>query len=164
LVEVDQLCTSIPQLEEGVAARRAIGVAVAKLFELALLAEAYGAAGRNDEGLQVVAEALEFADRTGEGFYLPEIHRLKGELLLRQGEPGAVFEAVACFRRALDIARRQQARALELRGATSLARLWLERGERQQALELLAPVYNWFTEGFDTPDLKNAKATLEALM
>lgn len=160
LVEDGRLDTGIPQLEEAVAARKAIGVAAARLFELALLAEVYGIANRNDEGLQMLAEALDFADRTGESFYLPEIHRLKGDLLLRHG---ATETAAVCFQQGLEAARRQQAKSLELRAATSLANLWRHQGKRAEAHDLLAPIYGGFTEGFDTVDLKEAKALLDQL-
>jgi class 3 adenylate cyclase/tetratricopeptide (TPR) repeat protein/ABC-type transport system involved in cytochrome c biogenesis ATPase subunit len=152
--------TGIPKLEESTAARKAIGVAAARMYELALLAEAYGTAGRIDEGLQALAEAVEFANRTAEGFHLPEVHRINGELRLRRG---ASEEAAVCFGQALDVARRQQARSLELRAATNLARLWADLGERQKARDLLAPIYDWYTEGFDTADLKDAKALLDEL-
>jgi predicted ATPase len=160
LAEGELLEDGISQIEEGIAARKAIGVAVGRLFELTLLAEAYGIASRNEEGLGVLAEALDFADRTGEGFYLPEIYRLKGQLLLHES---AAEEAASCFGQGLESARRQQAKSLELRAATSLARLWAHQGQRTQAHDLLAPVYGWFTEGFDTADLKDAKALLDEL-
>src|SRR5262249_40818263 len=107
-------------------------------------------------------EALTFAETTGERWYEPELYRLKGELLLQQSA-GNQSEAEACFHKALDIARTQQAKCFELRTATSLARLWQQQGKRQEAHDLLAPVYHWFTEGFDTLDFKDAKALLEAL-
>ena len=97
-----------------------------------------------------------------ERWWEAEVHRLRGVLLLRQpGTPQA--EAEAWLQRALDVARRQEAKSLELRAATSLARLWQQQGKRQEAQDLLAPVYGWFTEGFDTADLQEAKALLEAL-
>ena len=99
---------------------------------------------------------------TGERGYESELYRLKGELLLQQSSDNQA-EAEACFHHALDIARSQQAKSFELRTATSLARLWQQQGKRQEAHDLLAPVYNWFTEGFDTADLKDAKALLEEL-
>ncbi|HLB78720.1 MAG TPA: hypothetical protein VJO72_16945, partial [Candidatus Dormibacteraeota bacterium] len=127
-----------------------------------LLAEAYGRAGQAEAGLAMLAEALEAVDKYGERFYEAELHRLKGELLLQQS---AEFqgEAEACFHQALDVARRQQAKSLELRAAMSLARLWQRQGKRDAARELLAEVYGWFTEGFDTVDVQEAKALLEAL-
>ena len=163
LVEAGQLEHAIPQIEEGIAARKAIGVGAVRLLELALLAEAYGEADRIEEGLSVLAEALDFANRTREGFYLPEIYRLRGELLLRQDKPGAEGKAASYFHQGLDIARRQRAKSLELRAATSLARLWREHEKISEAFELLAPIYGGFTEGFDTPDLRDAKALLDEL-
>ena len=163
LVEEGRFEDGMPQFEEAVAERKAIGVKAAAVFELALLAEAYGAANRVDEGLSVLATALEFADRTGEGLHLPEIRRLKGELLLRQDRLGSADGAANCFLQALDAARGQQAKSLELRAASSLARLWRDQGKTAEARDLLAPIYGWFTEGFDTPDLKDAKALLDEL-
>jgi predicted ATPase len=129
---------------------------------LAPLAEAYGQAGQVDEGLQVLAEALIYVEQSGECWWEAELHRLKGELLLLQSSDNRA-EAAASFQQALAIAQRQQAKSWELRAATSLARLWQRQGKRAEAYELLAPVYGWFTEGFDTADLQEAKALLEAL-
>jgi predicted ATPase len=109
-----------------------------------------------------VAEALAVAHRTGERRDEAEISRVKGELLLRQAIANAP-EAEACFQQALALAHRQQAKSWELRAALSLARLWQHQDKRTEARELLAPVYGWFTEGFDTADLQEAKALLEAL-
>ena len=115
-----------------------------------------------EAGLTVLTEALSLADTTGVRWYEPELYRLKGELLLQQhGDNQA--EAESCFHHALTIARHHQAKSFELRTATSLARLWQQQGKRQEAYDLLAPVYGWFTEGFDTADLQEAKALLEAL-
>src|SRR5262249_40983137 len=101
-------------------------------------------------------------DASGRGDLLAETHRLQGELLLAQAGTGAP-EAEACFQQALAIARRQQAKSLELRAAMSLTRLWQQQGNRTAARALLAPIYGWFTEGFDTADLQDAKALLEEL-
>jgi len=117
-------------------------------------------AGQRDEGLRLVTEALE-RTQSGERSWEAELYRLKGELLLSQASPPE--EAEACFQQALDVARRQEAKSLELRTAMSLARLWQRRGKRPEAYALLAPVYGWFTEGFDTADLQEAKALLEEL-
>lgn len=163
MVQEGRLDVGVSQLKQSVTSRKAIGVAVARLLELALLAESYGAAHQNDEEMQALNEALEFADRTGEGFYLPEIHRLKGELLLRQDDPKPNEEATNCFQRALSVARHQQTKSLELRAATSLARLWRNQGMIAEARDLLSPAYNWFTEGFETLDLQDAKALLDEL-
>jgi len=103
------------------------------------------------------------AATTGEGWWQAELYRLKGELLVQEGGMHAVREAEECVRLALTVARRQQAKSLELRAAMSLARLWQQQGQRTEAYELLAPIYGWFTEGFDTADLQEAKALLEEL-
>jgi predicted ATPase len=127
-----------------------------------LLAEAAGHAGQVAEGLRLVAEALAAFEASGRGDMLAEAYRLQGELLLRQGSPEAA-QAAACFEQALGIARRQQARSWELRAAMSLSRLWQRQGKRAAALQLLAPVYGWFTEGFDTADVQEARALLDEL-
>jgi predicted ATPase len=114
------------------------------------------------EGLHVLAEALAVMDTIEERYYEAELYRLKGALLLmHSAEQDA--EAEACFHQALDVARRQQAKSLELRAAISLSRLWQQQGEWDEARELLTPIYGWFTEGFDTADLQEAKALLKAL-
>ena len=123
---------------------------------------AYAHVAQIEEGLILLVEALAVAHDTGERRWEAELHRLKGELLLQQAISGEQ-EAEACFLQALDIARRQQAKSLELRAAMSLARLWQHQGKRDAARTLLAPVYGWFTEGFDTADLQEAKALVEAL-
>jgi predicted ATPase len=127
-----------------------------------VLGEASGKVGQIEEGLRVVAEALALENRSGEGQGSAELYRLKGELLLTLSSEHHA-EAETCFRQALEAARRQQAKSLELRGALSLSRLWQRQGERDEARALLAPIYGWFTEGFDTADLLEAKALLEAL-
>jgi predicted ATPase len=109
-------------------------------------------------------QALAAAHQSGEACYEAELYRLKGELLLTQESTRQKWlEAEACFQQALEVARRQQAKSLELRAAMSLARLWQSQGKRDKARELLEPVYSWFTEGFDTADLKDAKVLLAAL-
>ena len=115
-----------------------------------------------EAGLVLLAEALTVVDKTGERWYEPEMYRLKGTLLLQQSSDNHT-DAEACFLHALDIARSQQVKSFELRAATSLARLWQQQGKRAAAHELLAPIYGWFTEGFDTADLQEAKALLDAL-
>ena len=131
-------------------------------YFLSLLAAAYGHAGQPYAGLEVLAEAHALVEQSGERWSQAELHRLQGELLLRQAVPDAT-QAAACFQQALAIARRQQAKSWELRAATSLSRLWQQQGKRQEAHDLLAPVYYWFTEGFDTADLKDAKVLLDEL-
>ena len=110
----------------------------------------------------VLADALKHAETTGERWCEAEIYRLKGELLLQQNSHNQA-QAETCFTQAISIAQNQQAKSWELRSVTSLAHLWQRQGKRQEAHDLLAPVYNWFTEGFDTADLKDAKALLDAL-
>jgi predicted ATPase len=110
----------------------------------------------------VLVEALEMTDNTGERHWEAELHRRKGELLLMQQGQKAE-EAEECFRQALDIARRQQAKSLEVRAATSLSRLWQLQGKQEEAHQFLAEIYGWFTEGFGTADLKEAKVLLEEL-
>ena len=152
----------IAQIQQGMAAWRATGAEALRPYYLALLAEASGKRGQVDEGLHLLAEALAVANDTGECRWDAELHRLKGELLLaRSAEPHA--EAETCLRQALNIAHGQQAKSYELRAAMSLARLWQQQGKRTEAYTLLAPIYGWFTEGFDTADLHEAKALLEEL-
>ena len=150
----------ISEIREGLAAWQAVGAEFSRTHFWTLLAQAHGQAGQGEEGLQVVGEALEIAIGTGEGFYEAELHRMKGQLTLQAGNPQ---EATQCFHKAIEIACQQAAKSWELRAATSLARLWRGQGKITEAHDLLAPVYNWFIEGFDTADLKDAKAMLEEL-
>ena len=152
----------IAQMHQGLAAIRAMGQRQSLSIWSALLAEAYGRIGQAEEGLRLLAEALAHVDHTGVRVYEAEVYRLKGELLQHQTVPD-VHQAEACFQQALAIARRQQAKSWELRTATSLSRLWQQQGKRDEARALLAPIYGWFTEGFDTADLQEAKALLEEL-
>jgi TOMM system kinase/cyclase fusion protein len=152
----------IAQLTQGLSAYRATGAEHTRSYWLALLAEAHNVIRQPEAGLTALAEALTLVDSSGERFYEAELHRLKGELLLQQNLDNQV-EAESCFHHALAIARNQQAKSWELRAATSLARLWQQQGKRQEAHGLLAPVYGWFTEGFDTADLQEAQALLDAL-
>jgi predicted ATPase len=124
---------------------------------IALLAGAYEIAGQIEEGAARLDQALQLVERTGERWFAAELDRQRGRLLLRQGLREAAEEL---YRKALGIAREQEAKLWELRAAASLARLWLGQGRRVAARDLLAPVYGWFTEGFDTPDLIEAKALL----
>jgi predicted ATPase len=127
-----------------------------------LLAEASDHLGHPADGLRALAEAHTLVEQQEERHWETEVARLRGVVLLRQ--PGtSQAEAEACFQRALDVARHQEAKALELRAAMSLTRLWQQQGKRDEARGLLAPVYGWFTEGFDTADLQEAKALLDAL-
>ena len=129
---------------------------------LDLLAEAYHKAGLSDQGLAAVGKLLELVEQTGENVALSGAHAMRGDLLIAASE-GDEAEAEACFRQALDVARSQGARRVELVAATSLARLWQRQGKRKEARELLAPIYEWFTEGFDTRALKEARALLDEL-
>src|SRR5262249_15117153 len=129
---------------------------------LASLADGQRAAGRYADALGAVESGLAVATATGQHFWDAGLHQLKGELLL-DTDPADAAEAEALFRRALDIARAQEAKSFELRAATSLARLLRDQGKRAEARALLAPIYGWFTEGFDTGDLVEARALLEEL-
>jgi predicted ATPase len=157
-----QSAAGLTQMRQGLAAYQATGSVVGMSGYLAQLAEACGQVGQVDEGMHLLAEALALVDTTGERHTEAELHRLYGELLLRQAVPDAP-QAEACFQQALAIARRQQAKWWELRAAMSLSRLWQQQGKWDEARQLLAPIYGWFTEGFDTADLPDARALLEAL-
>jgi predicted ATPase len=166
----------IAQLHEGVTAYRATGAEVFLAGWLALLTEAYGKVGQTKEGLRVVDEALTLVEKKGEHVYEAELYRLKGTLTLpsnvqrlkskaTKGPESGVrrlgSDAEECFWKAIEVARRQQAKSLELRAAMSLARLWQHQVKKEEARKLLAEVYSWFTEGFDTADLQEAKALLD---
>jgi predicted ATPase len=148
-------------MRQGLATKQAEGE-IGRPRELAQMAEAYGRSGQPEAGLPLLDEALAWLDKHGEDFAAAEVYRIQGEILLQQAVPDAL-QAEACFQQALAVARRQQSKSLELRAAMSLARLWHQQGKRQEARELLAPVYGWFTEGFDTADLQEARALLEEL-
>jgi predicted ATPase len=166
LAEQGQGKDGIAQIRQGLAAWRETEAKLTEPYFLTLLAEAYGKGEQVAEGLSVVAEALAAVDKTGERVYEAELYRLKGELTLRsrvQGPKSKVEEAEECFLKAIEIACKQQAKSLELRAVTSLSRLWQQQGKRAEAHELLAEIYNWFTEGFDTVDLQEAKALLDQL-
>ena len=192
LVQQGQGETGIGQIHKGLAAYRTTGAELWRPYFLCLLAEAYGNVGQTEEGLTVLAEALEAVHKTGERYYEAELYRLKGELQLAQGSteqgagskeqrvkskeqgtkietdprplaPDPQGEAEACFLKAIAIAQKQQAKSLELRATISLARLWQSQGKRAEAHQMLAEIYNWFTEGFDTKDLQEARTLLEEL-
>jgi adenylate cyclase len=160
LVRSSDRDTGLAQLRQGIAAYRVTGAELHLTALLALLAEAYGQAGYASEGRAELDEALAYMARSDECYYAAELYRLKGELLLALSD-AAYYEAATCFQQALTIARRQQARSWELRAAISLSRLWQQQGKCQEAHALLAPLYGWFTEGFDTADLQDAGALLE---
>jgi predicted ATPase len=147
-------------LRSGTAASRAAGAELWVPSHFALLAAASEIAGEMEEALAFIDDALGLVEGTGGPWLGAELNRCKGQLLLRQGQSEA---AEALYRKALSIAREQEAKLWELRAATSLARAWGDQGRRSEARDLLAPVYGWFSEGFDTPDLKEAKALLDAL-
>ena len=152
----------VEQIRQGLAVWRATGADLVLPWFLALLAEACGRAGAAEEGLTAVAEALTAVHTKANRAYEAELYRLKGELLVTLS-PGNIAEAESCFQQALNIARRQEAKSWELRSAMSLARLWQQQGKHAAAYALLAPIYGWFTEGFDTADLQGAKALLAEL-
>jgi len=184
LAEQGQREERISQIRQGLATHEAIGAGLFRSYFLVLLAEAYGKAGQAEEGLATLAEALTVVDKSGERFYEAELYRLKGTLTLqsqaslrqvktsqdksedtdpRPLTPDPQGEAEACFLKAIDIAQKQEAKSLELRATMSLARLWQQQGKQREDHKMLSEIYNWFTEGFDTKDLQEAKALLEAL-
>jgi class 3 adenylate cyclase/predicted ATPase len=162
LAHQGQAQEGIEQINQGLTAYRATGGEVGRPWFLMLFAEAHGTIGQPEAGLTALTEALTLVDTTGERWYESELYRLKGELLLKQNSDNQA-EAENCFQQAIAIAQKQSAKSWELRATTSLARLWQQQGKRQEAYDLLAPVYHWFTEGFDTADLKDAKTLLHEL-
>jgi len=159
-VKNGDVTNGISLLSSGSAAYRATGAEAWTPYQNALLARAYEIAGQAEKASALLEDALQIVERTGARWYEAELNRHKGQLLLRQGDTEPAEEL---YRKALRIAVEQKAKLWELRAATSLARLWGEQGRRTVARDLLAPVYGWFTEGFDTADLKNAKAVLHEL-
>jgi predicted ATPase len=181
LAKQGQTEEGIKHLAHGAAGWRSQGSDLWRPYWLALLVEAYTVAGRTAEAMAALSEAMNIAERTGETFYLAELYRLKGEIVQHLFQPSkeessacsvshpqlstsaVSADAEGCFRRAIEVARHQQAKSLELRATTSLARLLAKQGRRDEARRMLAEIYNWFTEGFDTADLKDAKARLDQL-
>jgi predicted ATPase len=159
-VMLGQFQEGIAQIREGMMVEQTIGVRLYWPGILGTLAEAQAEAGQPEEGLATLDEALALVEQTGERHWEAELHRLRAELLLTQGEDAA---AEASFQEALQVARDQSAKSWELRATTSLARLWQEQGRIHEARQMLAEIYGWFTEGFDTPDLKEAEALLGEL-
>jgi class 3 adenylate cyclase/predicted ATPase len=157
-----QVEDGIAQMGQGLAAWQATGAELLLPYHLSLLAETHGRTGQAEEGFSVLTKALSLVERHEERWWEAEIHRLRGELYLKQATPD-MPQAEACFQQALTVARRQQAKSLELRAAMSLSRLWQQQGKRDAAHELLAPLYSWFTEGFDTADLQEATTLLAEL-
>jgi predicted ATPase len=155
---------SVTQLRRALDSCTDLGMREFEPYLKAALAEALVAAGETATGLEVLEDAMLLAQESGVGFWNAELLRLKGESLARLSLDRGHEQVEACYREALAVAQRQQARSLELRAATSLARLWRDQGRHQDARDLLAPVYGWFTEGLDTPDLKEAKTLLADLL
>ena len=160
LAMLGQIQEGMAQMREGMAVDQSLGVRLDLSGTLGSLAEAQASAGQAEAGLSTLAEAVAFVEKTGERYYEAEIYRLQGELLLMQGDEA---EAEASFHKAIEVARRQQAKSWELRATVSLCRLWQEQGRMDEARQMLAEIYGWFTEGFDSPDLQEAKALLEDL-
>jgi class 3 adenylate cyclase/predicted ATPase len=154
--------TAAEEFQQGLHSYRETGARMMLPYFLVLLSEVHMQRREHETALGCLQEAERLIGITGTRFYATELHRLKGDLLLQQSSDNAA-EAETCFHQALDVARNQQAKSLELRAATSLARLWQQQGKRTAAHDLLAPVYGWFTEGFDTADLQEAQALLAAL-
>jgi predicted ATPase len=152
----------IAQMRQGLADYQAISVNLSRSYLLALLAEIYGDTGQPAEGLTLLAEAMSLVEKGELRHYEAELYRLRGELLLMQGE--SQEEVEASFQQAIKVACQQEAKSLELRAAMSLSRLLQQQGKAQEARQMLAEIYDWFTEGFNTSDLKEAKALLEKLM
>jgi class 3 adenylate cyclase/predicted ATPase len=158
----DHAPEGLAELSRGLDAFRATGAEFLRPHQLALLAEACQHHGRDEEGLTALADALVLVDKTDERWWEAEVHRLNGESLWRQANPNAV-KVELCFQKALGVARHQEAKSLELRATVSLSRLWQRLGRRAEAYDLLARIYGWFPEGFDIPDLQEAKALLGEL-
>jgi predicted ATPase len=158
-----RVAEGIARLQQGLAGWRALGSVLALPIGIGLLADAYVQGRQTKAALTAVAEALEIVEATGEGSFAAELHRLKGAALLCADPLGTANEAESCFRCAIAVAQKQEARSFELRAAVSLGRLWQRQGKREAARALLADSYHWFTEGFDTVDLQEAKALLAEL-
>ena len=150
----------IAQIRTGLAAWNAVGAHLLDTQWLGFTAEAHVQSGQFDDAVTALDRAAEIGAATGDCHYQAELYRLRGVVLAETGE---ATEAASWLQRAIDTARSQQAKSLELRAATNLAKLWADHDERRKAHDLLAPIYGWFTEGFDTADLKDAKALLEEL-
>jgi predicted ATPase len=159
-VKNGDVAEGIALLRSGLIAYSATGAELQMPYFVALLARACEIVGQIEEAATLLDDALQIAERTGERWVAAELNRHKGQLLLRQGHSEAAEEL---YRKALSIAQEQEAKLWELRAAASLARLWQDQGRRTEAYALLAPVYDWFTEGFGTPDLKDAKSLLDEL-
>jgi predicted ATPase len=153
---------AVTMITSGIAAFRATGAKVFESLYLSKLAETYAELTQFESAWRCIGEAAQLIETTKETWFEAEVHRVAGQIALKLPDPDPA-KAQACFERALTVARQQQAKSWELRAAMSMARLWRDQGKVQQARELLAPVYGWFTEGFDTRDLKEAKALLDEM-
>jgi predicted ATPase len=162
LSEDGSVSEGIHRIRHGLAALQATGNEIQRAYSLGLLANGYKQLGQISEGLTVLDDALTAVDKTGGRWAEAELHLIKGELLMRQAA-SRPQQAEICFNQGFVVARGQSAKSLELRAAMSLSRLWQNQGKRAEARQLLTEVYGWFTEGFDTVDLKNAKALLDEL-
>ena len=160
LADGGRALTGIARMEDGLGKYRATGAGLFVPYFLAVLGATHGAAGEGAAGQRRLAEALDAGRASGERWFEAELHRLKGELSLAGGD---LVTAEACFLSAIAVAREQSARLWELRATTSLARFRADRGKRAEASNLLVPIYGWFTEGFASPDLRDAKALLDEL-
>jgi predicted ATPase len=158
-----QVEKGIAHMRRGITAWEATGTQAGRSLHRGLLSQAYGRSGQAERGLIVVDESLALMEQKDVRCREAEHLRIKGELLLLRGEAHAEVEAEACYHKAIEVARRQQARSWELQAAMSLCRLWQRQGKREEARQLLAGIYGWFTEGFDMPDLKDAGELLEEL-
>src|SRR5262249_19838907 len=154
---------AVEQIRLGLAAHQATGTELLRPQFMALLTEALIAARRPEEGLPILEEALASANKSGDRYYEAELYRLKGELLLPEPARAGPADAAACFQQAIEIARKQKAKSLELRAATSLARMYLTQDRAEQGRDILAQIYSKFSEGLDTLDLRQAKALLDQL-
>ena len=158
MMQEDQPGEASRIMTAALAERQDRGTLFLQPFYLGLLAQAHLMDAKENEALSTLTDATECADRSGECWFNAELARLRGEVLVSLGQHD---EAEACFHTAIRTARSFEIKGFELRAATSLARLWAEKGERSQARDLLQPVHDWFTEGFDTVDFKHAKTVLE---
>jgi predicted ATPase len=161
LAQEGQVMEGVSLVQRGVAKLDALGTAFHRCHYLGILAGLYAQLRDGTAGLDTIEHAYDQARRTEEHLWLADLHRIEGELWAASGASDTEVEA--CFAEALALAQQQGAKSFELRAATSLARLWREQGRREEARALLAPVYGWFTEGFDTPDLRAANALLADL-
>ena len=153
-------------MRQGLAAYRAMGSELARSHFLSFLVEGYAKAGQIEEGFAILAEAFDMVEGNNDRVVEAKLYQLKGELLLQarnQSPETTMKEAEQCFQQAIKVARRQEAKSWELGAATSLARLWKKQGKVKEARQLLSEIYSWFTEGFDTKALQEAKTLLDAL-